>query len=151
MAPLRDAIMVPDVLALSPRKEHNYYDPARELYAGLWCLFAGASAFLALRVWVKVNRTRHGLWYDDYLLIVCWVSTTTGTITSIDWNHCDSRAGFHSSSFSWALIFLSPLNTPPDTRKGVGTTACIVSSFRFKSSIMLWENGCPNILIAFTY
>lgn len=77
MAPLRDSIMVPDLLALASRKEHNYYDPARELYAGLWCLFAGATVFLGLRVWVKVGR-RHGLWFDDYLLIICWVSTAIG-------------------------------------------------------------------------
>ena len=79
MAPLRDSIMIPDlrVLALSPRKEHHYYDPARELYAGLWCLLSAATAFLALRVWVKVRR-RHGLWYDDYLLILSWVSTFLG-------------------------------------------------------------------------
>lgn len=72
MAPLRDSIMIPDLLALSPRKEHNYYDPAKELYAGLWCLFTAATAFLALRVWVKISR-RHGLWYDDYLLVLCWI------------------------------------------------------------------------------
>lgn len=74
MAPLRDLIMVPDLLALSPRKEHHYYNPAGELYAGLWSLFAAATVFLALRVWVKINR-RHGLWYDDYLLILSWVGT----------------------------------------------------------------------------
>lgn len=85
MAPLRDPIMVPDLLALSPRKEHNYYDPARELYAGLWCLFTAATAFLALRVWVKLSR-RHGLWYDDYLLILCWVSTVMEML-SMAWNH----------------------------------------------------------------
>jgi hypothetical protein len=52
---------------------HGYVDPAKELNAGLWTLFAGASAFLALRLWIKVTR-RHGLWYDDYILIVSWVS-----------------------------------------------------------------------------
>lgn len=78
MAPLRDSFMVPDLLALSTRKEHNYYDPARELYAGLWSLFTAATVFLALRVWVKISR-RHGLWYDDYLLILCWVSIPVRT------------------------------------------------------------------------
>lgn len=73
MAPVRDSIMIPDLLALSTRKEYHYYDPAGELYAGLWCLLFGATVFLALRLWVKLSR-RHGLWYDDYLLILCWVS-----------------------------------------------------------------------------
>ncbi|KAH6999262.1 hypothetical protein BKA56DRAFT_469408 [Ilyonectria sp. MPI-CAGE-AT-0026] len=38
----------------------------------LWTLFAGATVFLALRLWVKVTR-RHGQWYDDYILIVSWI------------------------------------------------------------------------------
>lgn len=100
MAPLRDSVMVPDLLALSTRKEHHYYDPARELYAGLWSLFTAATVFLALRVWVKISR-RHGLWYDDYLLILCWVSIAMSMAS----NHCDLQyAGIHSRSFSWALI-----------------------------------------------
>lgn len=49
-----------------------YYDPAGEIYVGLWCLFAGASVFLALRLWCKITR-RHGLWYDDYVLLAAYV------------------------------------------------------------------------------
>lgn len=62
---------------LSPRKHnesgHGYVDPSVQLNAGLWTLFAGASTFLAARLWIKITR-RHGLWWDDYILIVCWVS-----------------------------------------------------------------------------
>jgi hypothetical protein len=62
---------------LSPRKhnksKHAYVDPSVQLNVGLWTLFAGASAFLATRIWIKVTR-RHGLWYDDWTLLVCWVS-----------------------------------------------------------------------------
>ncbi|KAM0332293.1 hypothetical protein ACHAQA_002569 [Verticillium albo-atrum] len=50
---------------------HRFVSPYTELNAGLWSLFAGATIFLALRLWVKVTR-RHGLWYDDYILIVSW-------------------------------------------------------------------------------
>lgn len=50
-----------------------YYDPQREIYTGLWTLFAGASVFLSLRLWVKLTR-RHGLWYDDYVLFLGYVS-----------------------------------------------------------------------------
>jgi hypothetical protein len=53
---------------------HTFVNPWPELNAGLWSLFAGATVFLALRVWVTITR-RHGLWYDDYILIVSWVST----------------------------------------------------------------------------
>lgn len=60
---------------ISPRDDDDvvYYNPAREIYAGLWTLFAGASVFLALRLWCKLTR-RHGLWYDDYVLLSAYVS-----------------------------------------------------------------------------
>ncbi|KAI4615076.1 hypothetical protein J4E83_006800 [Alternaria metachromatica] len=51
---------------------HHYVDPSLELNIGLWALFAGASLFLALRIWIKVTR-RHGLWWDDHILLVAWV------------------------------------------------------------------------------
>ncbi|CAI0642462.1 hypothetical protein CGCF415_v006601 [Colletotrichum fructicola] len=50
---------------------HPFVNPFVELNAGLWSLFAGATVFLALRLWCKVTR-RHGLWYDDYILVVTW-------------------------------------------------------------------------------
>ncbi|KAF1918404.1 hypothetical protein BDU57DRAFT_537963 [Ampelomyces quisqualis] len=50
---------------------HGYIDPSLQLNAGLWTLFAGASLFLALRIWIKITR-RRGLWYDDYILIASW-------------------------------------------------------------------------------
>lgn len=52
---------------------HTFVNPYTELNIGLWALFAGASAFLGARLWVKITR-RHGMWYDDYILIVTWVS-----------------------------------------------------------------------------
>jgi hypothetical protein len=51
---------------------HGYANPFTELNVGLWSLFTGATIFLALRIWVKLSW-RHGLWYDDYILIVSWV------------------------------------------------------------------------------
>jgi hypothetical protein len=47
-------------------------DPTLQLNLGLWLLFAGATFFLVMRIWVKVNRS--GLWYDDHVLLVSWVS-----------------------------------------------------------------------------
>jgi len=65
---------------LSRRKHdksgHGYVDPSLQLNAGLWTLFAGASVFLAMRVWIKITR-RHGLWWDDYILIATWVSASS--------------------------------------------------------------------------
>ena len=51
----------------------GYYDPQKELNGGLWSLWAGATAFLGLRIWIKLTR-RHGLWWDDYILLASWVS-----------------------------------------------------------------------------
>ncbi|KAK6080682.1 hypothetical protein SCUP515_03283 [Seiridium cupressi] len=49
----------------------TYVNPWSELNAGLWTLFAAATIFLGMRLWCKVIR-RHGLWYDDYILLVSW-------------------------------------------------------------------------------
>ena len=53
----------------------NYVNPEKELNAGIWSLYAGATAFLAARIWTKHSRG-HGLWYDDYILLVAWVWMT---------------------------------------------------------------------------
>ncbi|KAH9866025.1 hypothetical protein J1614_008589 [Plenodomus biglobosus] len=52
--------------------EHDYVDPTVRLNIGLWTLFAGATLFLALRIWIKITR-RHGLWWDDRILLISWV------------------------------------------------------------------------------
>lgn len=52
----------------------DYIDPTVQLNVGLWTLFAGATVFLALRIWIKITR-RHGLWYDDHILLISWVSS----------------------------------------------------------------------------
>lgn len=57
---------------------HGFVSPYKELNVGLWSLFIGATVFLALRLWVKVTR-RHGLWYDDHILIVSWVCSRPHT------------------------------------------------------------------------
>lgn len=59
-------------MSVTTREVHSFVNPYKEMNAGLWSLFAGATVFLGLRVWVKITR-RHGLWYDDYILLVSWV------------------------------------------------------------------------------
>lgn len=51
----------------------NFVSPEIEVNTGLFTLLAGATVFLGFRVWCKLSR-RHGLWYDDYVLIASWVS-----------------------------------------------------------------------------
>lgn len=54
----------------------TYVSPYVELNAGLWALFVAATVFLGLRIWCKFTQ-RHGLWYDDHILIVSWVRAAT--------------------------------------------------------------------------
>lgn len=59
----------------SPRAaEVDYVSPEKVVDIGLWVLFAGAATFVSLRIWSKFLR-RHGLWYDDYVLILSLVSS----------------------------------------------------------------------------
>lgn len=71
------------VTMLSPRNHdgsgHGYVNPEVPLNLGLWFLYAGATGFLALRVWIKITR-RHGLWWDDWILLVTWVRNLTMTV-----------------------------------------------------------------------
>ncbi|KAF2106190.1 hypothetical protein BDV96DRAFT_508269 [Lophiotrema nucula] len=65
----------------------TYVNPSKELNAGLWSLFAGATVLLGLRVWVKLTR-RHGLWYDDYILIASWfVLMANDALISYEYSH----------------------------------------------------------------
>lgn len=67
---------------------HDYISPLVEINVGLWTLFAGTTVFLGLRLWCKIARS-HGLWYDDWILIVCWVwrshflTLSTSSLTSL--------------------------------------------------------------------
>lgn len=74
---------------ISPRKHtkmvHGYIDPSVQLNAGLWSLWAGATIFLAIRVWIKITR-RHGLWWDDHILLVSWVIlTANNSLISVEY------------------------------------------------------------------
>ncbi|KAJ5875716.1 uncharacterized protein N7473_013063 [Penicillium subrubescens] len=48
-------------------------DRGPRLVASCWSLTAAAAIFLAMRVYCKIWRGR-GLWWDDHLLIISWVS-----------------------------------------------------------------------------
>lgn len=85
---------------LSPRGSFKddvvLVDPTNEVNAGLWSLFATTTVFLAARLWCKITR-RHGLWWDDYILIFSWlivlfndivisVEFGTGYVTKGSWD-----------------------------------------------------------------
>ncbi|ORY60240.1 uncharacterized protein BCR38DRAFT_350039 [Pseudomassariella vexata] len=60
-----------------------HISPIKEVNSGIWSLFVAATIFLGLRVWCKV-AWRHGLWYDDYVLIASWVAfLITCALTSV--------------------------------------------------------------------
>jgi hypothetical protein len=61
------------VMGISARNpDLDYVRPDAQVYTGLWCLQAGATLFLSARLWTKLTR-RHGVWWDDYILIATWV------------------------------------------------------------------------------
>lgn len=63
----------------------HYINPNKQLYAGIWSLYTGATAFLLARLWVKISR-RHGLWWDDYILLFAWgVLTANDIIITIEY------------------------------------------------------------------
>jgi len=84
-----------------------YISPEKEVNIGLWILFAGATIFLGLRLWCKFTR-RTGLWYDDYILMLSWVSFSKDlqfcmTNTSLVQN--DPFPDNYSSWYLWETIF----------------------------------------------
>lgn len=56
------------------RSSIQFVNPSTEVNTGIWLLFVGATAFLGMRLWCKLDR-RTGLWWDDRILIASWVST----------------------------------------------------------------------------
>ncbi|TGO60764.1 hypothetical protein BOTNAR_0140g00060 [Botryotinia narcissicola] len=62
----------------SSRAVHHFVSPEREVNAGIWSLFSGATVCLVLRLWCKLRR--QGLWWDDYILILSWVVLLTTDI-----------------------------------------------------------------------
>ncbi|KAG4432318.1 hypothetical protein IFR05_012197 [Cadophora sp. M221] len=71
----------------SPRADDVVYiSPVKEVNAGLWTLFTGATVFLGLRLYCKLSR-RTGLWYDDYVLVLSWlVLLVNDIIIDIEWS-----------------------------------------------------------------
>jgi hypothetical protein len=48
-------------------------DLSQNINASIWSLTAVSGVILGLRLWAKWLK-RRGLWWDDHLLIVSWVS-----------------------------------------------------------------------------
>lgn len=59
--------------AVARNTVEGFIDPTIRVNAGIWTLCLTATTFLALRLWCKIDR-KHGLWWDDYILIASWVS-----------------------------------------------------------------------------
>lgn len=70
-------------------------DPTSQVNAGLWTLFATTTTFLAARLWCKTTR-RHGLWWDDHILIFSWVCYLQGLSSCAKENQSNV---YHSLSF----------------------------------------------------
>lgn len=60
-----------------------YISPAKQVNGGIWSLFTGATIFLSLRLYCKIDR-RTGLWYDDYILVFSWLVLLVNNIIITD-------------------------------------------------------------------
>lgn len=74
--------------ALDPNLPHTDLGPL--LNAVFWTLTILALIFLLLRVHVKLSRASISLWWDDYLLILSWISllvsaSTTSACAALDY------------------------------------------------------------------
>jgi hypothetical protein len=68
--------LTPEELALLP---HDNRTP--QFLASIWSLAGVASAFLCLRIYCRMLKSRQ-LWWDDAILIASWVGTYTYIHTS---------------------------------------------------------------------
>jgi hypothetical protein len=99
---------------------HKFINPYTELNIGLWSLFAGASIFLWARLWVKITR-RHGMWYDDYILIVSWVSSGNVNLWKV---YTDDTTRSSSSQTTVLSYTNSATATSSRTHRKNGMTKC---------------------------
>ena len=51
----------------------DHDDSGPRVLISIWLLTGMATVFLAVRIWCKF-LTRRLLWWDDYILILSWVS-----------------------------------------------------------------------------
>lgn len=91
LPPMRSMSISSQLLPRVSHPDSYYVDPTKETNAGIWTLYAGATVFLALRLWCKITR-RRGLWWDDYILVVSWVCRWFSCLVShsIQCGLCDS-------------------------------------------------------------
>lgn len=106
-ASLRPLLLEPaaehvELIVMEDNKYIVYVSPEKEVNAGLWTLFAGATVLLSLRLWAKITR-RHGVWWDDYILLATWVNTcapleflVAKLIPSTDGPRCEQFSHFIS-------------------------------------------------------
>lgn len=120
-----------------PRDDDDvvYYNPAGEIYTGLWILFAASTVFLGLRLWCKLTR-RHGLWYDDYVLLTAYlVLMATDIIITVEY-----ATGYAKGSWSDRMhILINTSSIGTVIGQAVSKTAFGVTLLRMVES--KWQVG----------
>ena len=71
MTPQQDALRETLSMEGAPVMDHD--DAGPRVLISIWLLTGMATVFLAVRIWCKF-LTRRLLWWDDYILILSWVS-----------------------------------------------------------------------------
>lgn len=82
-----DSVVVPSSAGATEAMDSDNKGPY--MTAVLWSLTSVAGVFLALRIYCKKRRGT-GLWWDDHLMVMAWVSRSSGSgfhrqLTGIPW------------------------------------------------------------------
>lgn len=84
----------------------KFVNPESQVNWGIWTLFVGATAFLTLRIWSKMHR-RHGLWWDDHILVSSWVVLlATNIFITIE-----LRTGYVSETWDDRMLILVSISS----------------------------------------
>lgn len=121
--------------------EMQFVDPSSQVNWGIWTLFVGATAFLTLRVWSKMHR-RHGLWWDDHILIASWwVLLATNIFISIE-----LATGYVSETWDDRMLILVSISSCLITvGQTLSKTAFAVTLLRITES---WQRVALWVIIA---
>ncbi|KAI1850491.1 hypothetical protein JX265_013383 [Neoarthrinium moseri] len=143
----------------SQRAVHHFVSPEKEVDAGIWTLFSGATLFLSFRIWCKVRR-HYGLWYDDWILLVSWLvllatdilityEMATGYVSK-DWDDrmlvlisissCGTTMGQTWSKSAFAVTLLRMSNTWQRTVLWIGILTLNV--FMVLKIFVSWAEYC---------
>lgn len=111
-----------------------FVNPQTQVNWGIWSLFVGATAFLALRLGCKIHR-RTGLWWDDHILVASWlVLLLTNIFISVEF-----ATGYVTKTWDDRMLILVTISSCLITvGQTLSKTAFAVTLLRITESWQRW-------------